>query len=317
MTKILITGGAGFIGSHLASSLDNEINDVYILDGWTRDYPGHTSIHRGTRGLERVSELEATYRTKAAAYRFNLIRSLPYYGSWSFQLTKPLEDVDLIINCGSLSEAILSQYFKEFTHDSIVTGVKTLKKLFSCPILHFSSSMVYGTWSGCIDENYPTNPVDWYGECKAEAETFLDTKKDIIVRPMHVYGYGDGKFPMTMNIERAYIKNSPVTVEEADCIYIKDLVNLVEQVITNWVPGTYNLSSGYIRNQNTIKNEAKNILGFDIKTVTKSGPTGKDRGTLNSSKLKNTFKWESIYSSYEDTIRDYFSIHKEKHESIS
>ena len=50
---------------------------------------------------------------------------------------------------------------------------------------------------------------------------------------MHVYGFGDGKFPITMNIERQFKNGFPVTVEEADCIYIKDLTILIKKIIEN------------------------------------------------------------------------------------
>ena len=122
---------------------------------------------------------------------------------------------------------------------------------------------------------------------------------------------------MPMNIERQYKNNASVNVEEADCIYIKDLTIVIKKMIDNWVPGVYNLSSGYLRDKTVIKNQAKEILGFDIETVTKSGPTGKDRGILDSSKLMKTFNWESKYKNYEETIKDYFNEYIKYNENNS
>ena len=51
--KILITGGLGFIGSHLVSELGRN-NHVDILDGFTNEYPGHKYIHRGSKGLQET-----------------------------------------------------------------------------------------------------------------------------------------------------------------------------------------------------------------------------------------------------------------------
>jgi len=317
--NILITGGKGFIGSAIASVLKQEHN-ILILDNWSYTYPGFCAIHRGKQGLQKASDLELKHRRQAAKYRDSLIKNIEVFKGWSFQDNwnqKIKFNPNLIINCGSLSEAILSQYLKQFTYQSIVYGIDRLKLYYpSVPILHFSSSMSYGSWKGAIKEDGSQEPVDWYGNCKKDSERYI-TQQDIIVRPMHVYGFGDGKFPMPMNIERQYKNNAPVNVEEADCIYIKDLTVVIKKMIDNWVPGVYNLSSGYLRDKTVIKNQAKEILEFDIETITKSGPTGKDRGTLDSSKLMKTFNWESKYKNYEETIKDYFNKYIKYNENNS
>jgi len=316
MSNILITGGKGFIGAHLVYSLKDRHN-ITVLDGWTENYPGYKAIHRGKDGLKEVSALEIKHRNIAANYRSFLTQGVYFVNKWTFG-SWHIKDVDLIINCGSLSEAILSQYFKDFTHKSIVTGLEKIKELYpKVPILHFSSSMSYGTWEGTIQEDYPQNPVDLYGKAKKESESLV-TENDIILRPMHVYGYGDGKFPITMNIERQAEKNQPVNVEEADCIYIKDLVDVINILFDSWVPGIYNLSSGFVRDKNVIKTLSSEILKIDIETTTKSGPTGKPRGRLDNSKLMNTFNWKPKFNTYEETIKDYFNLYmKETHESDS
>lgn len=305
--KILVTGGKGFIGSYIVNLL-KEKHDITILDGWTFDYPGYKYIHRGKNGLKLINGIETIHRLAAKKYRDSLIKNIKTITNWTYETIKP-EKYDLIINCGSLSEAILSQYFEEFTEKSILDGLANLKNNYDCPILHFSSSMSYGSWTGSIKEDDIQSPVDLYGACKKASESLLDLNKDIILRPMHVYGYGDGKFPIPMNIERQASINKPVTVEEADCIYIKDLIDLINKILNNWIPGTYNLSSGYQRNKDVVKKYAKDILNFDIETITKSGPTGKDRGVLDNSKIKTIYNWKSNFQNYEETIIDYFNIH--------
>ena len=305
--KILITGGRGFIGSHIVNLL-KEKHELTILDGWSFDYPGYKYIHRGKDALQLINGVETIHRLAAKKYRDSLIKNIKCINGWSYD-AKSIDNYDLIINCGSLSEAILSQYFQDFTEKSIFDGALTLKNTYECPILHFSSSMVYGSWSGSIKESDNLDPVDLYGVCKKSSEVVLDLDKDIIIRPMHVYGYGDGKFPMPMNIERQFNKNQPVNIEEADCIYIKDLISIIDKIITNWIPGIYNLSSGYQRDKNIIEKYSKDILKFNIETSTKSGPTGKDRGTLDTSKIKQVYNWEPLFKNYEETIIDYFNTY--------
>ena len=304
--NIIIIGGKGFIGSHIANTLKNDHN-ITIIDGWTTLYPGFTSIHRGNKGLQPVSELEKKHRIGAYKYRQSLINQIECIEKWTFNdiSMSIFINPDLIINCGGLCEAILSQYLEDFTYSSTVISIKNINKFFNCPIIHMSSSMVYGTWLGTIKENYRLKPVDWYGTCKVMAEKLLDIEKDIILRPMHVYGYGDGSFPITMNIERQLEINKPVNVEEADCIYIKDFTNLIKIITNNPIAGIYNVSAGYLRNTNTLKNCIKKILQVDIETNKKLGPTGKSRGKLNNEKIKNMFKWKLLYNTYEESILDY------------
>ena len=299
--KILITGGLGFIGSHLAYELRN--HEITILDNFGLDYPGYNKIYRGPKiGIDSISKLERYHRVLNINYRMNLVKEskAKLIRCWSYEYFD-CNSYDLILNCGSLSEAILSTFYEEFCSKSIIDGIANLKINHRCPILHLSSSMVYGTWGDLIDETYLTNPVDYYGKCKKRSETYC-SENDVILRPIHVYGIGDSKFPIWMNIERQIEKNKPVNVEAADCIYIDDFVEIVKNIIAKWVPGTYNISSNLIRDGQVLQK----IYPKDFVVNNKLGPTGKPRGMLDSSKLFDTFGVRLKYNTYEETIRDYY-----------
>ena len=193
---------------------------------------------------------------------------------------------------------------------SIVSGVKNLKTWFSdTPCLHISSSMVYGTWEGLIDEQCSLGSVDLYGRCKIEAEKAL-SKTDVCLRPIHVYGMGDGKYPIWMNIERQMAINKPVLIERAGCIYINDFVLTVKNIIDKWNPGAYNISYDFTRNAEAIKA----VYPISFETQDKLGPTGKKRGLLLSNKLKQTFDFDYEFRDYESTIKDYYEQY-EKYET--
>jgi len=299
--KILITGGLGFIGSHLAYKLKN--HEIIILDKFGYSYPGYKKIYRGPKvGIGNISKLEQYHRDLNIKYRLDLIKKTKakIIRAWSYEYFDS-NSYDLILNCGSLSEAILSSFYEDFCPNSIIDGIANLKINHKCPILHISSSMVYGSWEGSIEETQPTNPVDYYGKCKKRSESYC-TEDDVILRPIHVYGIGDAKFPIWMNIERQIEKNKPVNVEAADCIYIDDFVEIVKNIIANWIPGTYNISSNLIRDGQVLQK----IYSKDFVVNNKLGPTGKPRGILNSSKLFDTFGVRLKYSTYEETIRDYY-----------
>ena len=304
--KILITGGMGFIGAHIANTLKKE-HEITILDNFDAEYPGYEKIYRGKAlGVVNATRLEMSHRRKNVKYRLGLIKGIEIIKAWSHEyfFTK---DFDLILNCGSLSEAILSSHYSDFCFDSIVNGMVSLKERFSCPILHISSSMVYGTWTGAVKETDKTEPVDYYGKCKLKSESYC-TENDIILRPIHVYGIGDSKFPIWMNIERQIEKDQPVNVECADCIYIDDFIEIVKNIVANWVSGTYNISSNIIRDGKVLQR----VYPRHFNINNKLGPTGQPRGTLDSSKLFDTFNVKLKFNTYEETIRDYY----EKYENL-
>ena len=306
--KILITGGLGFVGAHLVSALGKK-HEIDIVDGFDLEYPGYKYIHRGSKGLDTTNQIEAKHRRQNLAYRLDLLKDKyrKIHRHHSF-IMLPVEEYDLIINCGALSEAILSKYFPEFTVSSIFDAMVYIKNSFpNTPVLQISSSMVYGTWEGVIDEQYSLGSDNPYGISKIKAETMCGDQ-DVILRPIHIYGMGDGKFSIWMNIERQIAIGKPVLVEEAACIYIDDFVTAVKNIIDKWNPGTYNIAYNFIRTEKALKA----VYPQKFETQIKLGPTGKPRGMLDCQKLHNTFGVKFDYKNYEDSVRDYY----EKYENF-
>ena len=299
--KILITGGLGFIGAHLVNAFKDQ-HEITILDKYDKTYPGYAKIYRGpNKGVVSTNDIEDYHRDLNLRYRIKFVKDIKIIRNWSFN-ELPSEKYDLILNCGGLCEAILSHRYPRFCKYSIAKGTENLKKSFDCPMLHISSSMVYGTWEGKITENYSTNPIDKYGANKVLSECFC-TDEDIILRPIHVYGIGDSKFPIWMNIERQIEKNQPVNIECADCIYIDDFIEIVKNIVANWIPGTYNISSNILRDGQVLQK----IYPKPFEVFNKLGPTGKVRGSLDNSKLFNTFNVKLKFNTYEETVKDYYT----------
>lgn len=178
MNKILITGGAGFIGSHLTDRLLKMGNEVIVLDnfsvgdnenlGATLKSPCIKVIHGDIRNVRLVNAL-----VKKVDYVFHLA-----------------------VQCLGLS---LRR--PKFVHEVNDTGTVNLCMAFlrnkkdSRRLIYVSSSEVYGTAQYIpMDERHPLLPTTPYGASKAAGELYVRAFACtwhipvVIVRPFNTYG---------------------------------------------------------------------------------------------------------------------------------
>lgn len=154
MTKSVITGGAGFIGSNLAELLESDGEEVVIVDNFKT---GHRSFLNNFKG--EVINLDLTINTK--------------------QLTKVLSGANTVYHLAA--NADVRDGWKHPTLDHEQNTLATLNVLNSsveanCPEIVFSSTgSVYGE-----AKNFPTNEADefpiqtsLYGASKVAAEGFI------------------------------------------------------------------------------------------------------------------------------------------------
>ena len=170
MATILVTGVAGFIGSHIAEKLLLGNNTVIGIDDLSAGYLSNIP--------ERVIFLKDD------------ICNIQKYDSI-------MKSVDVVFNNAASKKNIC---LKDPARDMEVNGIGTLKLLQSSlkngvkKFIHASTGSVYGEVEGVITENTPRNPVSFYGISKMAGESYvqyfhnslgLDTT---ILRYFHVYG---------------------------------------------------------------------------------------------------------------------------------
>ncbi len=172
MARLLITGGAGFIGSHTCLVLLNAGHDLIVLDNYSNSSP---------KALERVIEL-ASLSLEKATLRLEVVQGdvrdegilerLFLEGS---QAGRPIEAV---IHFAGL-KAVAESFLKPTSYWSVnVCGSQALlskMEAYGCKTIVFSSSAtLYGAAkSSPIPETAPIRPVNPYGATKAAVEMML------------------------------------------------------------------------------------------------------------------------------------------------
>jgi len=176
--KFFVTGGAGFIGSHLTNSIIKHANKITIYDNFSNS------------SKEKISSL--------IQKGVNLIEGdiLDYP-----KLSNSMQDHDIVVHLAAQIDVAESIKNPGFTKKENVDG--TLNVLNSCKknniknFIGISSAAVYGNSNELpLQENSPTLPISPYGQSKLdmekEIENFSKTNNlnSIILRIFNVYGKG-------------------------------------------------------------------------------------------------------------------------------
>ena len=235
--KYVVTGGAGFIGSHLVKHLLSEGHDVTIVD----------NMFRG-----RLSNLDGFLE------KINLIQLdiLDYE-----KLRNCIKNADGIFHQAALTSVVESYQKQSEYHKVNVIGTENIFKIakeFSIKVVYASSSSVYGNITKIpITETFDRKPINPYGKTKLDdeylSENFVKSGSEIIgLRYFNVYGLGqtlDYAGVITKFLENISSDKPPVIFGDGsqirDFVFVKDIAraNLfaMESSITN---GFFNIGTG-------------------------------------------------------------------------
>ena len=161
MGTVLVTGGAGYIGTHILTVLAARDRKCVCIDNYVNSSP---------RALERVEKLAPGM---VAAYDVDIRDAAGLE-----RVLARHQDIDSVIHMAGLKAVGESVQFPERYHDNNVAGTRTLLDALSrSKVRNFvfsSSATVYGAATRMpITEDTPTAPMSPYGENKLEIEQML------------------------------------------------------------------------------------------------------------------------------------------------
>ena len=239
--KIVVTGGAGFIGLHLVNHLLKEENQITILDNFSNSDKNLTKIlqHKNLKIIEGD------------------IRKIN-------DVNNCLKKQDIVIHLAakiSVNQSILnpSETF-EVNVDGTKNVLEACKKNNIKKIIIASSAAVYGEGSSGmkLKENTKTDPISPYGKSKLIMEQEIEknllkyNKLDcIILRFFNIFGVGQTSeyAGVITKFVKRISSDKPLEIfgdgmQTRDFVSIHDIVESVNAAIKNGKNGTYNIASG-------------------------------------------------------------------------
>lgn len=222
--NVLVTGGAGFIGSHLCDALlDEGAKTVVCLDNF---FLGKE---------ENISE--AMKDDRFIVYRDDA----RHYGVVEAIMGR--HDIDVVFNMATI--ALNYSFFNPF--DAYMVNVEiadTLLKLLKAgayeTLIHTSSSEAYGSAKYApMDEDHPTDPTTPYAAGKAAADLMVHSFSKVldldiaIIRPFNNYGprqNAEGPLAGIIPVTAKRVKNGIKPVIEGDGEQTRDFVFVMDTV---------------------------------------------------------------------------------------
>jgi len=231
--SVMVTGGAGFIGSYLVENLVNEHpRDIIVVDNMIL-------------GLEK--------NLNQAKENFNTLKLYKKDAADFNEMKKIIEKnkIDVVFNLAILPLPASLVKPKETTDENIkiVTNLCELQRLGSFKtLIHFSSSEAYGSAKIVpMNENHPLNPTTPYAASKAAGDHIVLSYRETfnvdsaILRPFNNYGPRQneksyaGIIPLT--IRRIMKGESPVIygdgTQTRDYIFVEDTARMAIEIYKN------------------------------------------------------------------------------------
>ncbi len=285
--RILVTGGAGFIGSHIVDAYIGQGHQVVVVDDLSTGHKENVNPH--ARFLEmdvRDSALPDLFKKE----RFDVVNHQAARGNVRASMEDPLVYADVNVRGGV--------------------------NLLECSRKYGVKKFIYASTGGCVygelqylpaDEKHPIAPRDPYGASKASFELYLPVfavnygLKYTIFRYPNVYGPRQDPFGEAgvVSIFTGQMLQGAQPIingdgeQERDYVFVEDVAQANLMTLSDGDNDVFNLGWGIGTSVNTIFHSLKNIINSDTKEVHGPPKLGEvRRSCLDASKAKHVLGWE-------------------------
>lgn len=294
--KIIVTGGAGFIGSHIVDALIEEGHEVVVVDNLT------------TGDKHNINP-------KAVFYQVDIMHE-------SFDIIVEQEAPEVIFHEAAL--VYVQQSIENPAADANVNIIGTLNVLNSSrrhnvrKLIFASSCAVYGdVGPEAVNEEHPKSPISFYGASKLSAETYIKLFSDIfgldytILRYGNVYGprqkhYGEGGVvPIFIENMRNGISSNIFGDgnQTRDFVFVADVAKANLFAVNKGSKQILNIGTGAATTINDLYDCTKQIIGSNMAASYKPERTGDVRHiALDTIKAQKELGWKVSFSLKEGLI---------------
>lgn len=252
--RVLVTGGAGFIGSNLAKRLATDGHDVTVVDDFS-------SAH-----WTNLIDFKADVLTADTANPADAL--------------KPLPPFEVIFHQASITDTTVHDQ-RRMMHNN-VEGFRTLLDLaaaWKSRVVWASSASIYGRRHPPNSEAQPPDPLNVYACSKLAMERLADRYREKLKQPIvalryfNVYGPGEdhkGKFASMIHQLAKQVRAgkrprifTPGT-QKRDFVYIDDVLQANLKAATAKTGGVFNVGCGQAFTFNQVVAELNRVFGTDL-----------------------------------------------------
>ncbi len=289
--NVLVTGGAGFIGSHIVDAYLAKGHKVVVID----------NLETGNRGNIAAS---------ARFYEMDINQA---------PLEKIFNDEKIEIVNHHAAQASLPTSLEDPVFDARVNILATIELLKAC-VNSGIKRFILASTAGAIlgkqdvypaDENHPIHPLSPYGISKLCSEYYVNYYgeyfglKPIVLRYSNVFGARQnhlGEAGVVASFCHRLANNQPLIIngdgdQTRDFISVWDVVEANVLALDSHVTGTFNIGTG---KETSINELAETLIKISRQQVELENRPARDsetrRSSVDGSKFEKSFGWNPGYS---------------------
>jgi len=305
--KILITGGAGFIGSHVADAYIAAGHKLWILD----------DLSSGKR--ENIPQAARFIQADlAAASTFERLRLL---------LTE--EKIDVVNHHAAqmdVRRSVADPLFDARVNVVGLIGLLEACRSAGCKRFIFSSSggTVYGEQKAFpASEEHPTTPISPYGVSKLAGEGYLHFYRfqygldTVILRYANVYGPRQdphGEAGVVAIFTRLLLTGEPITIngdgeQTRDYVFVEDVARANLKALACEVTGPINIGTGRETSVNALAGLVQDITGSTAPVRrAEQKPGEQKRSVLACERAESVLDWKPQFTITEGLAKTVSSL---------